>query len=138
MSFPSPQPGAERLLSELDHRRLSLLVGAASTAYKPLQDLLDTAELLPSPQLPADVVSMNSEVDVLGPQPGQRQRLTLCYPAEARPEQGRISVLSPVGLSLLGRTVGEAVSWQAGHGALGSLCIQALPYQPEANGDFSR
>lgn len=134
MSFPSPQPGAERLLSELDHRRLSLLAPVPS----PLQELLDSAELLPSPQLPADVVSMNSEVEVLGPQRGQRQRLTLCYPAEARPEQGRISVLSPVGLSLLGRAVGEQVSWQAGHGTVGSLQIRALPYQPEASGDFSR
>lgn len=131
-SFPAIVQAGERLLSALDHRRLSHLPGQA------LQDLLDAAELLPSRQLPADVVTMNSEVEVLGPQPGQRQRLTLCYPADARPELGRISVLSPVGLSLLGRAVGEQVSWQAGHGAIGSLVIQALPYQPEASGDFAR
>jgi regulator of nucleoside diphosphate kinase len=134
MSFPLNAPGAERLLSELDHRRLSRLPGASRS----LQDLLDAADLLPSRQLPADVVSMNSEIEVLGPLPGQHQRLTLCYPGDASPEQGRISVLSPVGLSLLGRTVGEQVSWHAGHGAAGSLLIQALPYQPEASGDFSR
>lgn len=134
MSFPSPMPGAERLLSELDHLRLSRL----SDASRPLQDLLDAADLLPSRQLPADVVSMNSEIEVLGPRPGQHQRLTLCYPGDASPEQGRISVLSPVGMSLLGRAVGEQVSWQAGHGASGSLLIQALRYQPEASGDFGR
>ncbi|MDR7331832.1 GreA/GreB family elongation factor [Roseateles asaccharophilus] len=134
MSFPSHVPGAERLLSELDHLRLSRLTDAS----RPLQDLLDAADLLPSRQLPADVVSMNSEIEVLGPRPGQQQRLTLCYPGDASPEQGRISVLSPVGLSLLGRAVGDQVSWQAGHGAAGSLRIQALPYQPEASGDFSR
>ena len=81
---------------------------------------------------------MNSEVDVRGRASGPCRRLTLCYPAEACPEQGRISVLSPVGLSLLGRAVGARVSWQAGRGAAGSLLIQALPYQPEACGDFSR
>lgn len=135
-SFPTPADAGERLLSELDHRRLSLLPDAC--AHHPLKDLLDAAELLPSHRLPADVVSMNSEIEVLGPQPGQQQRLTLCYPAEARPEQGRISVLSPVGLSLLGRTVGERVRWQAGHGVSGHLLIQALPYQPEANGHFDR
>ena len=136
-SCPSIAQAGERLLSELDHRRLSCLP-AACAHQQPLRDLLDAAELLPSRQLPADVVSMNSEVEVLGPQPGQQQRLTLCYPAEARPELGRISVLSPVGLSLLGRAVGEQVSWQAGHGIVGSLLIQALPYQPEASGDFGR
>lgn len=135
-SFPATPVAGERLLTELDHRRLSRLPGAP--AHPPLQALLDAAELLPSQQLPANVVSMNSEVEVLGLKPGQPQRLTLCYPAEARPELGRISVLSPVGLSLLGRAVGEQVSWQAGHGAGGSLRIQALPYQPEASGDFSR
>ncbi|HEY0953792.1 MAG TPA: GreA/GreB family elongation factor [Roseateles sp.] len=135
-TFPATANAGERLLSELDHRRLNRLPEAS--AHAPLQDLLDGAELLPSRQLPADVVSMNSEIEVLGPQPGQQQRLTLCYPAEARPEQGRISVLSPVGLSLLGRSVGERVRWQAGHGASGDLLIQALRYQPEASGDFDR
>ncbi len=135
-AFPATANAGERLLSELDHRRLNRLPEAS--AHAALQDLLDGAELLPSRQLPADVVSMNSEIEVLGPQPGQQQRLTLCYPAEARPEQGRISVLSPVGLSLLGRSVGERVRWQAGHGASGDLLIQALRYQPEASGDFDR
>ncbi len=128
----------DRLLSELDHRRLSLLLAALPPQPHPLQELLDTAELLPSRRLPPDVVSMNSEIEVLGQAPGQRQRLTLCYPAEASPAQGRVSVLSPVGLSLLGRAVGERVSWQAGRGAVGSLLIQALTYQPEACGEFSR
>lgn len=134
-SFPASVDAGERLLSELDHRRLSRLPDACG--HPPLQDLLDAAELLPPRQLPADVVSMNSEIEVLGPRPGQQQRLTLCYPADARPEQGRISVLSPVGLSLLGRAVGQRVSWQAGR-ASGQLLIQALPYQPEARGHFDR
>lgn len=137
MFSASPRPVDERLLTELDHRRLSLLLGAMPP-HHPLQQLLDTAELLPSRLLPADVVSMNSEIEVLGPQPGQRQRLTLCYPADAHPEQGRISVLSPVGLSLLGRAVGARACWQSDRGATGSLLIQALHYQPEACGDFSR
>lgn len=135
-------PGGELrlLLSELDHQRLSRLCHGAPSAWPdPLQELLDAAELLPSRRLPPDIVSMNSEVEVLvDPGPGRQQRLTLCYPAEARPSQGRISVLSPVGLCLLGRAVGARLRWQAGQGVGGSLLIQALPYQPEASGDFER
>ena len=83
---------------------------------------------------------MNSVVQVLDPRSGRTQDLTLCYPAEAQAEQGRISVLSPVGLSLLGRAVGSAAVWQTGAVAAGGapLQIQALRYQPEASGDFSR
>jgi regulator of nucleoside diphosphate kinase len=74
---------------------------------------------------------------VLEPGSGRRRRLTLCYPGEARPDEGRISVLSPVGLSLLGRTVGAHAAWQ-GPGGGAVLHIGALLYQPEASGDFTR
>lgn len=124
----------DRLLSELDHQRLRRF----ASPHEPLRDLLDGAELLPSVQLPADVVSMNSEVEVIDLAHGRPQRLTLCYPAEANAEAGRISVLSPVGLSLLGRPVGSRVQWRAGGGIVGSLCIEALLYQPEASGHLTR
>ena len=122
-----------RLLTDLDHQRLSRL----ARAHAPLQDLLDGAELLAAPELPADIVSMNSEVEVLDPASGRLRQLTLCYPAEARPDAGLISVLSPVGLSLLGRPVGARVVWHGPDGAA-ALQIGALRYQPEASGDFTR
>jgi len=126
--------GGERLLTELDHQRLR----RHASSHQALRDLLDNADLLPSARLPVDVVSMNSEVEVLDLGSGRLLRLTLCYPAEAKAEQGRISVLSPVGLSLLGRPVGGEARWQAAHGAIGALRIRALRYQPEAAGDLHR
>lgn len=135
MSLSSISPAGERLLTELDHQRLSRL----AREHEPLQHLLDGAELLPSTQLPADVVSMNSELEVVDLASGQQRRLTLCYPAEARADAGRISVLSPVGLSLLGRPVGAQAAWQAPGGGAGALLrISALLYQPEASGDLTR
>ena len=134
LPLPLPLGDAERLLTELDHQRLR----RHASSHGALRDLLDNADLLPSPQLPGDVVSMNSEVEVLEPGSGRLQRLTLCDPAEADAEQGRISVLAPVGLSLLGRAVGSQARWQAGQGAVGALHIRALRYQPEAAGDFHR
>lgn len=126
-------PNGERLLTELDHQRLSRL----ARGHDPLQALLDGAELLPSPHLPADIVSMNSELEVVDLASGQPRRLTLCYPAEASADAGRISVLSPVGLSLLGQAVGARAEWR-GPGGGGALRISALLYQPEASGDLTR
>ncbi len=133
-SLTAVSPDTERLLTELDHQRLR----RHASSHGALRELLDNADLLPSPELPSDVVSMNSEVEVLDAAHGKLQRLTLCYPAEADAEQGRISVLSPVGLSLLGRAVGSQARWQAAPGAVGALHIRALRYQPEAAGDFHR
>ncbi|QPF75936.1 transcription elongation factor GreAB [Roseateles sp. DAIF2] len=135
-STPIPPAGdASCLLTELDHQRLSRL----AQDHEPLQALLDGAELLPSPRLPADIVSMNSELEVVELGTGRQRRLTLCYPAEARPDEGRISVLSPVGLSLLGRPVGAQASWRTPGGGDGAtLLISALLYQPEASGDLLR
>lgn len=134
MSHPFAPSGSDCLLSELDHQRLRRF----ASRHEPLLELLDVAELLPSSELPADIVSMNSEVEVLDPAQGRPRRLTLCYPDDARPDAGRISVLSPVGLSLLGRPVGSQVEWRAGGGIAGRLRIQALLYQPEASGDLTR
>lgn len=128
-----PEQRTERLLTELDHQRLSRW----ARSQPQLQQLLDSAELLPSVDLPDDVVSMNSEVRVMEPASGRIQHLTLCYPSEALPDQGRISVLSPVGLGLLGLAIGHELQWTVG-ATRSRLQLQALLYQPEAHGDFDR
>ncbi|MDI4633195.1 GreA/GreB family elongation factor [Pelomonas sp. V22] len=130
--LPSEQRN-ERLLTELDHQRLSRW----ARSQPALQQLLDSAELLPSAELPDDIVSMNSAVQVMEPASGRTQQLTLCYPSDALPEQGRVSVLSPVGLGLLGLAIGQELRWTVGN-TRGCLQLQALLYQPETHGDFDR
>jgi len=120
----------ELLLTELDRARLLKLNSAA------LRELLDDASALPSPEIPADVVTMNSRVLVSDGTGAALQPLTLCYPAEADPHAGRVSVLSPVGAALLGRRVGSAVGWRTPTGARRELHIEALLFQPEASGDY--
>ena len=50
----------------------------------------------------ADVVTMYSRVELVDVHTHRRQVVTLCYPQDAEPAAGFISVLSPVGISLLG------------------------------------
>lgn len=134
----------DRTLTELDHVRLSRLLqrhrqgGAAPAALAALQDLLDDATLVPSAQVPPDVVTMYARVEVQDPATARRSTLTVCYPPDAAPEQGRVSALSPLGAGLLGRRVGELARWAAPDGAPRALQIAALAYQPEASGDYTR
>ena len=80
-----------------------------SDASDELADLLMQARLLPAEKLPADRIAMNSSVTYVEAPAGARRTVTLAYPREADPTQGRISVLSPIGLALIGRRRGEVV-----------------------------
>ena len=126
----------ERTLTDLDYARLSKLL----TQQRPgqLADWLESAEVMSSRAAPGDLVTMNSRVEIVDVHTHHRQVLTICYPGDAEPAAGLISVLSPVGSSLLGLSVGDVASWLTPHGEGCAAQILAIQYQPEAVGDYSR
>ncbi|HEY9095828.1 MAG TPA: GreA/GreB family elongation factor [Hydrogenophaga sp.] len=127
--------GGERLLTEIDFARLSKL---PEGQFPPeLKDTLDTVDLVTSQTIPADCVTMYSQVLIEDLTSGHRQKLTLCYPKDAEPHQGFISVLSPVGASLLGQRLGATVSWRSPNQDRFSARIVELLFQPEATGDYT-
>ena len=89
-----------------ERRRQPALEAAAADA---LADLLLEARLVPHERLPADRIAMNSKVVYHEEPDGERRSVILVHPIEADAAFGRISVLSPVGLALLGRTPGSLV-----------------------------
>jgi regulator of nucleoside diphosphate kinase len=125
----------ERLLTELDHARLNKLHGAPLPPE--LVTTLDSLDLVPSREIPPDVVTMYSQVIVEDLASHQCQKLTLCYPGDAEPHLGFISVLSPVGASLLGQRVGAIARWHTPNGDACAAEIRALLFQPEASGDYT-
>jgi regulator of nucleoside diphosphate kinase len=125
----------ERLLTELDHARLNHLRGAQLPPE--LADSLDTLDIVPSREVPADVVTMYSQVLIEDLRSHERQKLTLCYPEDAEPHQGFISVFSPVGASLLGQRVGATARWRTPNGDACEAEIVTLLFQPEASGDYT-
>lgn len=127
-------PPGELWLTKLDHGRLFKLNGGHPP--EPLTDLLDSAELIDSAQVRPDVVTLYSQV-LVTQDDGEQRKLTLCYPDDAEPNAGFISVLSPVGLALLGRCVGAQVSWTMPSGKQRLLTIDALLFQPESTGDYT-
>ena len=124
----------ERTLTDLDYSRLTKLVGNRPAPL--LDDLLANADITSPRTVRADVVTMNSRVELVDPHTHRRQVLTLCYPPDAEPAAGFISVLSPVGISLLGLRVGDPARWQTPHGEECSATIESIQYQPEATGDY--
>lgn len=133
----------ERTLTELDHVRLSRLTrsaGLASTAQadSAIDAVLDSADLVSSRKVSADVVTMYSQVELADLATGAKYQLTVCYPADAEPALGFVSVLSPVGASLIGLRVGSVARWRTPSGGQGAAEVLALHFQPEASGDYTK
>ena len=80
---------------------------------------------------------MYSQVLLRFVEDGIKRKLTLCYPQDAEPRFGLVSVLSPIGLSLLGQPVGATVRWQSPDGSERTADVEAIVYQPEASGDYT-
>ena len=124
----------ERTLTELDFSRLTRLAGQRQPPI--LADLLANAEVTSSRTVQADVVTMYSRVELVDVHTHRRQVLTICYPQDAEPAAGFISVLSPVGISLLGLKVGDVAKWHAPHGEECAAVVESIQFQPEATGDY--
>ena len=74
-----------------------------------LDSLINNAEIISEPSGPPDMVRIGSTVTVVD-QTGRgdgRQEYTIIGSAEADPTHGRISNVSPIGKSLLGKKVGD-------------------------------
>lgn len=145
MDISNPQARLERTLTQLDHVRLRRLAdhalqarGAADALVQALDELLDCSEVVAPQDAAPDLVTMNSRVELEDPASRARYTITLCYPRDAKPSAGEVSVMSPVGASLLGARVGQTVSWTTPGGVQGSARVAALAYQPEAAGEYLR
>lgn len=124
----------ERTLTPLDHVRLKRI---APSAPPGLEELLATCDLVAAPAISPDVVTLYSQVLLADVEGGECSKLTLCYPADAGPEKGFVSVLSPVGTSLLGLRVGDVARWTLPDGTQRAAQIRAVLFQPEASGDYT-
>ena len=121
---------AERLHSVLDH--------AVGQTAEQLEMEIARARLLPANCIPPQTVTMRSVVQFHLSTTGQVLEKRLVYPRELQDPATQVSVLSPVGAALLGLSEGDSIEWQVPEGRMVSISVQAVLYQPEAHGEYSR
>lgn len=130
------------IMSSLDVARLERLLEthelAGSSAATALQAEIDRAEIREPEEMPANVVTMNSRVTCHVCEDGAVHELTLVYPDQADLSAGRISIMAPVGMALLGLRVGQTIKWPGPEGTPLTLEVTSLAYQPEAAGEMHR
>ncbi len=132
----------EIYVTDYDLKRLSELFAGARLWDKKdrgflmnLGEELEQANVVPAQHIPADVVTMNSQVRIRDLDTGKDMIMTLVFPANADYEQGKVSILAPMGVALLGYRAGDTIEWQAPAG-LRKLKVEQVLYQPEAAGDY--
>ncbi len=129
-------------ITKFDKARLEELISVADEFggrdrkdLEALADELDRADVVASAEVPADVVTMNSKVVLSDQKTGEKMTYVLVFPKDANVAEGRISVLAPVGTSILGYAKGDVVEWTVPYGKR-LIRIDDVLYQPEAAGDF--
>ncbi|MBO9665482.1 MAG: nucleoside diphosphate kinase regulator [Bdellovibrio sp.] len=124
-------------ITDQDYHRLSALVSqhATDTAMF-LEEELSRAHVMAQSEIPPDIVTMNSRVRYLDEETGQEHEVTLVYPQDANVEQGRVSIMAPLGAALLGLSVGQKMEWKLPNGSAKRLIVKAVLFQPEAEGHF--
>ena len=129
-------------MTEFDMERIQKLVDGTRAWSKKdreflqnLEEELDRATVVSPQEVPADVVTMNSQVRVLDLNTKKEMVLRLVFPSDADYESGRVSVLAPIGTALLGYRAGDTVEWKVPSGVR-RLKIESVLYQPEAAGDY--
>ena len=124
-------------LTDVDSRQLQSLIEGSKLrdvreagSAEMLEQHLDEADVLPATHIGADVVTMNSEVLVTDTASGEAFSFHIVFPRSADVSEGRISVFEPLGMAVLGRSVGDRITWDV-PGGMRTLLIEDVIYQPE-------
>ena len=127
-------------VTDIDSRRLVGIIDGSrprdsrdAESVDRLERHLDDADVLPARHIGPDVVTMNSEVRVRDLDTHEAIVFRVVFPRAADSTAGRISVLAPLGMAVLGRRVGEAVAWET-PGGVRRLRLDRVLYQPEREG----
>lgn len=130
-------------ITKPDYERLTKLIeiarereGDANREYLDrLEGELDRAEVVQQKDIPVDVITMRSTVRLKDLATGEEMIYRLVFPTEANYDEGKISVLAPIGTAMLGYRRGDVIEWQVPSGVR-RLSVEEVLYQPESKGEY--
>lgn len=130
------------IVTEFDKRGLMGLIETSRGRSRDADSLdeleleLERADTVEPWNIPADVVTMNSIVELVDLDTRERRTLTVVFPGAANAALGRVSVLAPVGLALLGARQGAEIACPTPRGTR-RVIVERISFQPEASGKFA-
>jgi regulator of nucleoside diphosphate kinase len=131
------------IITNSDLQRLNKLIVAYEESAESTHDseYIDTlkielakAEIVDSKEMPTDVITMNSRVEIEDLGLKRLLEYTLVFPEEANSTDRKVSILAPLGTALIGYRVGDTIEFNAPAG-IRRIRVVKIIYQPEAAGD---
>ena len=128
------------LISVPDAERLMLQSRFVKNRYEAeiqgdLEMRIRCAKHLDPLAVPPDLVTMNSQVILRDVDTAQTCVFTVVFPCCANSRKGRISVLTPLGATLLGAREGETLACPIS-GRIATVTVETILHQPEAAGNL--
>jgi regulator of nucleoside diphosphate kinase len=90
-----------------------------------LLDELERARIVEDNKLRADAVKMGSTLRFTT-DAGEDRTITLVFPDEADIAEGRVSILTPIGIALIGLSSGQSIDWTSRDGKSRRLTVESV------------
>ena len=98
------------LINRLESLASSMMRRSPTLAERLMEELA-RAKLVAPEKLRSDIVTIGSAVTYRDLTSDRIRTVVLCYPEDEDIDQNRISVLTPVGVALLGLSAGATIPW---------------------------
>ncbi|WP_119308233.1 nucleoside diphosphate kinase regulator [Cohaesibacter haloalkalitolerans] len=116
-------------LTQTDHKRLTLLAEENADRMASVTDALfvelDRARVVPDRKIAENTIRMGSGVCFSSDLEETRQ-ISLVFPGQADIDKGRISILTPIGVALIGLSAGQSMDWITRDGRTQHLTVEAV------------
>ncbi|MHA7110207.1 GreA/GreB family elongation factor [Sunxiuqinia elliptica] len=131
------------LISTIDFDKITQQLRTIEQAYytkfefiNMLREKLGKAQKVPPQEIPSDVVTMNSVVQLKQVNTTTVLNMKLVYPEWENIREHKLSIFSALGIAVFLSRIGDEVTystWKKDN----QIKILDIPFQPEANGHFT-
>jgi len=123
-----------RIMKSIDDAKSQKTI-KADEAEKLISEL-NAAKIVDPQDVPVDIVTMNSIVQVSFLNTKKQMQFQIVYPDQANFKENKISIFSPVATALIGYKESDEIEWMVPSG-MTKIRIDKIIYQPEAAGDYT-
>jgi regulator of nucleoside diphosphate kinase len=123
-------------ITPADHQRLRDLIEIQRNASRRLPDSIKALEaelnraiVTDSAEKQNDVITLNSKAKLRDEETGEIMEWQLVLPSQANVEEGKISILAPLGTAMLGYRTGDVFEWEVPDG-IRRIRVEAVLYHP--------
>lgn len=129
-------------ITDFDLKRFKWLLSNShkfdDTYKKYLDDLeieLKDAVIIDQKEIPADIITMHSKFKLKDIDTNEENIYTLVFPFDASQEENKLSILTSIGVSVIGSKAGHIVEWESSAGKR-NCRIEEILFQPESQGNY--